>query len=102
MAGSQSYTSAAALRQDVGSLPGNDFVKDGHQQGADDFLKALIKAIEKEIGCENTDIGNSVNHNPICFIRNVEGKETYEKRLSQSEDGACDICGYRMRKTEEE
>ena len=101
MAGSQSFTSAAALRHEVGSLYGNDFVKNGHQQGADDFLKALIKAIEKEIGCEDTDIGNSVNHNSICVIRNIEGKEAYEKKLSQSEDGACQICGYRMRKTEE-
>ena len=42
LANSQSVTSAGALRQDVGSLPGNDFVKDGEQQDACDFLQSLI------------------------------------------------------------
>ena len=51
LANSQSVTSAGALRQDVGSLPGNDFVKDGEQQDACDFLQALIKALDEEIGC---------------------------------------------------
>ena len=64
MADSPNVTSAGALRQDIGSLPGNSFVKDGHQQDATDFLRAFMKAFEEEISCE--DIRNSVNHNPIC------------------------------------
>ena len=46
-------TSAGGIRQDIGTLPGNDFVKDGHMQDADHFLKALFKALDAEIGCED-------------------------------------------------
>ena len=100
MAGSQTATSAGALRQDIGSLPGNEWVKDGQQQDATDFLRALIKALDEEMGCE--DFRNSVNHVPSCVIRRIDGKETHENRFTNSEDGACDICGYRMSNNTEE
>ena len=51
-------TSAGALREDLGSLPGNHFVKDGQMQDADHFLKVLTKALDAEIGC---------NDRPICY-----------------------------------
>ena len=100
LAGSPGFTSAGALRQDVGSLPGNNFVRDGEQQDACDFLQALIKALDEEIGCEETR--DSVNHNPICVIRSIEGKEIFENRIAKSEDGTCPICGHRLRNTEED
>ena len=82
MAGSQVTTSAAALRQDIGSLRGNDFIKNGEQQDATDFLRALMKALDEEIGCE--DIRNSVNHSPICFLKSIEGREIHENRFTES------------------
>ena len=100
IAGASSVTSAGGLRQDVGSLPGNDFVKDGEMQDACDFLQALIKAIDEEIGCEETR--DSVNHTNLCVIRSIEGRETFENRITMSDDGSCSICGYRMRNTEED
>ena len=66
MAGSQAATSAGALRQDIGSLPRNEWIKDGQQQDATDFLRALIKALDDEMGCE--DYRNSVNHVPSCVM----------------------------------
>ena len=92
-------TSAGSLRQDVGSLPGNHFVKDGHMQDADHFLKVLTKALDAEIGCE--DNRNTINHTSFCFIRSMEGRESYDHRFTNSEDGSCSICGYRLRKSEE-
>ena len=92
-------TSAGGIRQDIGTLPGNDFVKDGHMQDADHFLKALFKALDAEIGCE--DNRNTINHTPVCFIRSMEGKESYDHRFTNSEDGSCSICGYKLRKSEE-
>ena len=100
MAGTDIVTSAAALREDIGSLHGNGFVKDGEHQDACDFLQALIKAIDEEIGCEETR--DSVNHIPICVLRRLEGKELFENRFTNSEDGGCSTCGYRLRNTEED
>ena len=100
MAGSENVTSAAVLRQDLGSLHGNSFVKDGEMQDACDFLQALIKAIDEEIGCEETR--DSVNHIPICVLKRLEGKELFENRFTYSEDGGCSTCGYRLRNTEED
>ena len=76
MAGADNVTSAADLRQNIGSLHGNSFVKDGNQQDACDFLQALIKALDEEIGCEETR--DSVNHIPICVLRKMEGREFFE------------------------
>jgi len=92
-------TSAGALREDLGSLPGNHFVKDGHMQDADHFLKVLTKALDAEIGCK--DDRNTTNHTSFCFIRSMEGKESYDHRFTKSDDGSCCICGYRLRKSEE-
>ena len=80
MAGADTAISAAALRHDIGSLHGNSFVKDGDQQDACDFLQALIKAVDEEIGCEETR--DSVNHIPICVLRRLEGKEFFENRFT--------------------
>ena len=82
-------TSAGALRQLMGSMcPKFEYIKNGQQQGAPEFLEDLLETIEIEL----KDSGNCQMSNG--FRRLFEGHEIIQYNFvgARSRDGECPTC----------
>ena len=82
-------TSAGALRQLMGSMcPKFEYIKNGQQQGAPEFLEDLLETIEIEL----KDSGNSQKSNR--FRELFEGHEIIQYNFigARSRDGECPTC----------
>ena len=82
-------TSAGALRQLMGSMsPEFEYIKNGQQQGAPEFLEDLLETIEIELKeSENSQMSNG-------FRKLFEGHEIIQYNFigARSGDGECPTC----------
>ena len=90
-AGSRQIQSAGELRTTIGSMSGLGRFKDGTQEDASDFLHMLLIRIEQEVGCAGPHPQSG--HRDNCVVSLIQGRETFENKFVNSDDGSCPMCG---------
>ena len=74
-------------------------MKEGKQQDATDFIHILLTRIELEIGCAGAHPMSG--HRQNCVVSLIQGRETFENKFVNSEDGSCPMCGTMARSTDQ-
>ena len=94
MAGSRMITSAGVLREIIGSMRGCEIFStrpglgEGNQQDSKDFFHVLVSKLEMEVKCRGSKLGHSQN----CLVPLFEGREQFEYKFVNSDDGRCPVC----------
>ena len=77
-------SSAAALRQFVGTRSGKNYFKDGSQQDSAEFLVTLLREVQEEISVRNWEAK--------VVIEEFWGLEKSEKKYINNPKGICNKC----------